>query len=78
MKIRSGKYSSQLKQIMEQLSKWKAERPHGPKAVQSEHDSAAMTSEWTVNQADAALAWLTIELSDVHAAAAFPYIISIL
>jgi proteasome activator subunit 4 len=45
MGIRSGHFDSQLKQIMEQLPKWKAERPHGPKAVQSEHDNAAMTSE---------------------------------
>lgn len=48
MQIRSGHFSPQLKQIVEQLPKWKEERPHGPKAVQSEHDNAAMTSKLTI------------------------------
>nr|XP_019049698.1 proteasome activator subunit 4 [Kwoniella bestiolae CBS 10118]OCF28628.1 proteasome activator subunit 4 [Kwoniella bestiolae CBS 10118] len=68
MHIRSGLFMPQLQEIVESLPKWKEDRPHGPKAVLSTHDTAALT----------ALSWLSVELSDVHAVATFPYIISIL
>ncbi|WWD21364.1 hypothetical protein CI109_105848 [Kwoniella shandongensis] len=68
MHIRSGLFVPQLQQIIDSLPEWKKERPHGPKAVLSTHDTAALT----------ALSWLSVELSDVHAVAAFPYIIPIL
>lgn len=45
MHIRSGTFESQLKEIVAKLPEWKAERPHGPKAVLSDHDNAATTSE---------------------------------
>jgi proteasome activator subunit 4 len=45
MHIRSGLFEPQLKKIMSSLPEWKAERPHGPKAVLSTHDTAALTSE---------------------------------
>jgi hypothetical protein len=47
MHIRSGFFTPQLQEIMAQLPEWKKERPHGPKAVLSTHDTAAMTSEWS-------------------------------
>ncbi|WVQ63803.1 uncharacterized protein L199_001958 [Kwoniella botswanensis] len=68
MHIRSGLFMPQLQNIVDSLPKWKEDRPHGPKAVLSTHDTAALT----------ALSWLSVELSDVHAVATFPYIISIL
>ncbi|KAK8843981.1 hypothetical protein IAR55_006774 [Kwoniella newhampshirensis] len=68
MHIRSGLFVPQLQQIIDSLPEWKKERPHGPKAVLSTHDTAALT----------ALSWLSVELSDVHAVATFPYIIHIL
>jgi proteasome activator subunit 4 len=45
MSIRTGTFETQLKEIVAKLPEWKAERPHGPKAVLSDHDNAAMTSE---------------------------------
>lgn len=42
---RTGAFEPQLKTIMTSLPEWKAERPHGPKAVLSAHDTAALTSE---------------------------------
>jgi proteasome activator subunit 4 len=44
MCIRTGTFESRLKEIIAKLPEWKAERPHGPKAVLSDHDNAAMTS----------------------------------
>nr|XP_018259276.1 proteasome activator subunit 4 [Kwoniella dejecticola CBS 10117]OBR81434.1 proteasome activator subunit 4 [Kwoniella dejecticola CBS 10117] len=68
MRIRSGLFMPQLQDIMTSLPEWKKDRPHGPKAVLSTHDTSAST----------ALSWLSVELSDVHAVATFPYIISVL
>ncbi|OCF42973.1 proteasome activator subunit 4 [Kwoniella heveanensis CBS 569] len=68
MHIRSGLFTPQLQHIIDSLPEWKKDRPHGPKAVLSTHDTAALT----------ALSWLSVELSDVHAVAAFPYIIPVL
>lgn len=45
MHIRSGLFEPQLRKIMSDLPGFKAERPHGPKAVLSAHDTAALTSE---------------------------------
>lgn len=84
MHIQSGLFEPQLREIMQSLPAWKKERPHGPKAVQSTHDTAALTStclsEQRPLQADiaVALSWLSVELSDVHAVATFPYIIPFL
>ena len=86
MHIRTGLFEPQLKRIMESLPEWKTERPHGPKAVLSTHDTAALTSLLSgigqFGRADSnleiALSWLSVELSDVHAVGAFPYIIPIL
>ena len=80
MRIRSGVFTPQLQDIMSSLSKLMTERPHGPKAVLSAHDTSAMSSERPpLPQADnAVLGWLGIELTDVHAVAAFPYIIPVL
>ena len=44
MQIRSGLFQPQLKGIMGKIPEWKEERPHGPKAVLSTHDTAALTS----------------------------------
>lgn len=79
MHIRSGLFAPQLQEIVGSLPKWKEERPHGPKAPLSTHDTSAMTSE----PADTVeliivVNWLLVELSDVHAVSAFPYIIPIL
>ncbi|ORY33092.1 putative membrane protein [Naematelia encephala] len=68
MHIRSGFFEPQLKEIITSLPAWKTERPHGPKAMLSTHDTVALTT----------LSWLQVELSDVHAVATFPYIIPIL
>nr|XP_019009928.1 proteasome activator subunit 4 [Kwoniella pini CBS 10737]OCF48709.1 proteasome activator subunit 4 [Kwoniella pini CBS 10737] len=68
MRIRSGRFMPQLQSIMNSLPELKKDRPHGPNAVLSTHDASAST----------ALGWLYVELSDVHAVAAFPYIIPIL
>ncbi|EIW66071.1 hypothetical protein TREMEDRAFT_35609 [Tremella mesenterica DSM 1558] len=68
MQIKSGRFEPQLREIMDSLPKWKLERPHGPQAVLSTHDTSALTI----------LMWLTTELLDVHAAAVFPYIIPLL
>jgi proteasome activator subunit 4 len=46
MGIRSGVFDAQLKEIVAKLPEWKVERPHGPKAVLSDHDNAATTSEF--------------------------------
>ena len=83
MQIRSGLFMPQLQKIMDSLPEWKAERPHGPKAVLSVHDTSALTSMClSQNMENAlivvALSWLSVELSDVHAVATFPYIIPIL
>jgi proteasome activator subunit 4 len=45
MQIRSGLFMPQLQQIVDALPKWKEERPHGPKAPLSTHDTSAMTGE---------------------------------
>jgi proteasome activator subunit 4 len=45
MHIKSGLFVPQLKQIMSDLPGLKMERPHGPKAVQSQHDLTALTSK---------------------------------
>jgi len=68
MRIKTGLFAPQLEEIMKALPGLKMERPHGPKAVQSQHDLTALTT----------LTWLIVELSDVHAVAAFPYIIPFL
>ncbi|WRT69165.1 uncharacterized protein IL334_006149 [Kwoniella shivajii] len=68
MRTRGGQFMPQLQKIVESLPEWKKDRPHGPKAVQSTHDTAALTT----------LGWLAVEFTDVHAVATFPYIISIL
>lgn len=47
MHTRTGLFEPQLQQIMSSLPDWKAERPHGPKAVLSTHDTAALTSKPT-------------------------------
>ena len=44
MHVRTGFFEPQLKTIMKSLPEWKTERPHGPKAVLSTHDTAALTS----------------------------------
>ncbi|WVR08974.1 hypothetical protein IAU60_006033 [Kwoniella sp. DSM 27419] len=68
MRIRTGAFMPQLQKIVDSLPDWKADRPHGPKAVLSTHDTAAVT----------VLSWLSVELADVHAVATIPYIIPIL
>ena len=45
MQIRSGLFEPNLKKIMSSLPEWRTERPHGPKAVLSTHDTAALTSD---------------------------------
>lgn len=82
MHIRSGFFQPQLEKIMRSLPLLKEDRPHGPKAVLSDHDTSATTGtikhihEWLAHwQNDLAILWLTVELSDVHAVSAFPYII---
>lgn len=45
MHIRSGLFEPQLHEIVALLPKWKEERPHGPKAPLSTHDTSALTGE---------------------------------
>ncbi|WVQ73567.1 hypothetical protein IAR50_003145 [Cryptococcus sp. DSM 104548] len=68
MHIRNARYQPELISIFDSLPELKDSREHGPKAVLSEHDKNAMT----------ALLWMIVELSDVRAGSAFPYIIPIL
>lgn len=44
MQIRTGLFMPQLQQIVDALPKWKEDRPHGPKAPLSTHDTSALTS----------------------------------
>nr|ODN78210.1 proteasome activator subunit 4 [Cryptococcus depauperatus CBS 7841] len=68
MHIRGACYQAEIDQIVNSLSELKKERPHGPVAITSVHDLTATTL----------ILWLTVELSDVHAVSAFPYVIPIL
>ncbi|ORX39177.1 putative membrane protein [Kockovaella imperatae] len=68
MRLKSGPFMPQLKGIMQELEVLRKDRPHGPKAVLSPHDTSAVTT----------LSWITVELSDVHAVGSFPYIIPFL
>lgn len=45
MHIKSGLFTPQLQQIMDSLPTWKQDRPHGPKAALSVHDTAVSTSK---------------------------------
>jgi hypothetical protein len=45
MKIRSAPFESRLADLKDKLSILKMERPHGPKAVQSDHDLTANASK---------------------------------
>ena len=45
MRIKDGFYLPQLRSILQELPQLEKERPHGPLAVQSAHDTTAMTSE---------------------------------
>ena len=45
MQIRTGRFMPQLQNIMSSFPKWKEERPHGPKAALSDHDTAASTGK---------------------------------
>ncbi|KAK4685506.1 proteasome activator subunit 4, partial [Tremellales sp. Uapishka_1] len=68
MHIRSGYLTPYVESFMASLPEWRLERPHGPKASLSTHDTAALTT----------LTWLALELQDVHSVSAFPYIIPML
>ncbi|BEI84863.1 hypothetical protein CcaverHIS002_0502640 [Cutaneotrichosporon cavernicola] len=68
MGIRNPPFQAQLTEIVARLQELRKERPHGPKAIMSAHDTTAVTM----------MHWLTIELSDVHAVGTFPYLIPIL
>jgi proteasome activator subunit 4 len=46
MHIRHGLFVPQLEKILAALPEWKTERPHGPKDVLSDHDTAGSTSTW--------------------------------
>ncbi|WOO84927.1 Autophagy-related protein 22 [Vanrija pseudolonga] len=61
-------FMSRLQGIVDSLKEMRKDRPHGPKAIMSPHDTTAVTL----------MHLLSIELSDVHAVSAFPYIIPIL
>jgi proteasome activator subunit 4 len=45
MHVRSGLFMPQLQEVVESLPKWKEDRPHGPKAPLSKHDTSALTGE---------------------------------
>ena len=45
MGVKSGPFGPQFAEMMHNLTELKAERPHGPKAVQSAHDCSAVTGE---------------------------------
>jgi proteasome activator subunit 4 len=68
MRIRQTPFKTQLLDIVERLKVLRQERPHGPTAMMSAHDTTAVTM----------MHWLSVELSDVHAVATFPSIIPIL
>ncbi|WVQ81077.1 hypothetical protein IAT38_003199 [Cryptococcus sp. DSM 104549] len=68
MHLRSGLFESAFSAAMSKLPELKESRSSGAKAVLSTHDNVALS----------VLAWLTVELSDVHGVAAFPYIIPVL
>ena len=44
MQIKHGRFEAQLREVMDQLPKWREDRPHGPNAVLSVHDTSALTS----------------------------------
>jgi proteasome activator subunit 4 len=71
-----------MEEIMRTLPILKKDRPHGPKAVQSEHDLTANSSELASTELftklTIVLTWLIVECSDVRAVAAFTYIIPFL
>ena len=52
MQIRSGLFMPQLQQIVDALPKWKEDRPHGPKAPLSTHDTSALTGEFSCGRVD--------------------------
>lgn len=68
MGIRNPHLQPELNEAMAKLKELRAERPSGPKAAMSAHDTTAITL----------MHWLGIELSDVHAVGTFPYLIPIL
>ena len=45
MRIRTGLFEPQLREIMKSLPELMKDRPHGPKAVLSAHDTSAMTGK---------------------------------
>jgi proteasome activator subunit 4 len=45
MHIKTGLFTPQLEAIVASLPEWKEQRPHGPKAPLSQHDTSALTGE---------------------------------
>ncbi|KAL7421289.1 Proteasome activator BLM10 [Cryptotrichosporon argae] len=68
MHIRQPAFASQLSETMTRLTELRKERPNGPKAAMSAHDTTAVTL----------MHWLGTELADVHAVATIPYVVPIL
>lgn len=59
---------AQVDETMAKIDKFRADRPSGPKAAMSDHDTTATTL----------IHWLATELVDVHAVGTMPYIVPIL
>ena len=49
MQIRTAPFKPQMEEVMKTLPILKKDRPHGPKAVQSEHDLTANSSKLDVS-----------------------------